>query len=75
MSENKNEIPKNAIITDVHTELIDLYNSIKEGKSDEIYKFMEINKNDEETYYKIRDNMKIETPLDNAKRFYYQRKS
>jgi DNA adenine methylase len=67
--------PLKSVITDVHVELIDLYNSLKEGKSDDIYKFMEATKNDEETYYKIRDTMEIKTPLDNAKRFYYQRKT
>jgi DNA adenine methylase len=36
---------------------------------------MEENDNTEDTYYKIRDKMKIKTPLDNAKRFYYQRKT
>lgn len=29
--------PKKAVISDVHTELIDLYKSVSEGKSDEIY--------------------------------------
>jgi DNA adenine methylase len=67
--------PQKAVITDVHTELIDFYNSIKNGHIDEIYKFMQQNKNDETTYYKIRDEMEILTPLDNAKRFYYQRKT
>lgn len=67
--------PDNAIITDVHTELIDLYQSIKEGKSEEIYKFMELNPNTEENYYKIRDTMAINNSLDSAKRFYYQRKT
>ena len=67
--------PKKAVITDVHKELIDFYQAIKDGKSNDIYKFMETNKNDETTYYNIRDNMKIETSLDSAKRFYYQRKT
>ena len=67
--------PTNAVISDVHTELIDLYKSIKEGHREEIYEFMKLNPNDEETYYKIRKEMEIKTPLDNAKRFYYQRKT
>jgi DNA adenine methylase len=33
------------------------------------------NKNDEETYYNIRDKMVINNSLDIAKRFYYQRKT
>lgn len=67
--------PKKAVISDVHTELIDLYQSIGEGKSNEIYEFMQNSPNDEETYYKIRDTMPIDTKLDKAKRFYYQRKT
>jgi len=67
--------PVKAVIGDVHTELIDLYNSIGQGKSDEIYKFMEQNPNNEETYYRVRDDMPINNRLDNAKRFYYQRKT
>lgn len=67
--------PKKAVISDVHTELIDLYQSVGEGKSNDIYEFMEKNKNDEETYYKIRDEMEIKEKLDSAKRFYYQRKT
>ena len=67
--------PQKAVISDVHAELIDLYKSIGDHKMDDIYTFMENNPNDEETYYKIRDDMLIEEPLDNAKRFYYQRKT
>ena len=67
--------PKKAVISDVHTELIDLYNSIGQGNANEIYKFMEQSPNDEDTYYKIRDEMVIHNKLDNAKRFYYQRKT
>ena len=67
--------PNKAVISDVHIELIDLYRSIGEGKSNEIYNFMLENPNDEETYYKIRDKMVINDKLDNAKRFYYQRKT
>ena len=67
--------PKKAVISDVHPELIDLYQSIKDGFSEDIYNFMVNNKNDEETYYKIRDEMVINSKLDNAMRFYYQRKT
>ena len=67
--------PDKAVINDIHTELIDLYQSIGEGESDKIYDFMENNPNDEETYYKIRDEMIINDKLDSAKRFYYQRKT
>ena len=66
---------KKSVISDVHNELIDFYNSIKNGKSNEIYNFMKQNKNDEDTYYKIRNNMVINNELENAKRFYYLRKT
>jgi len=67
--------PPTAVISDVHTELINFYQSIKDGKIQEIHNFMEASPNDEETYYKIRDKMEISTVLDSAKRFYYQRKT
>ena len=66
--------PKNAVISDVHSELIDLYKSVGKGKGQEIYDFMQNSPNDEMTYYKIRDEMVIKDELDRAKRFYYQRK-
>lgn len=67
--------PNNAVISDVHTELIDLYKSIGDGKGKEIFDFMKQNPNDETTYYKVRDKMEVNTPLDSAKRFYYERKT
>jgi len=67
--------PKSAVISDVHTELIDMYKSIGEGKMSEIYDFMKVTPNDEQTYYRVRDEMEIKSALDNAKRFYYQRKT
>ena len=67
--------PVNAVISDVHTELIDLYKSIGNCKGQEIFDFMKENPNDENTYYKVRDEMKINDTLDSAKRFYYQRKT
>ena len=70
-----NQSPNKAVISDVHKELIDFYQSIKEGKAKEIYEFMKIHPNDEKTYYKVRDEMEVKTPLDNAKRFYYLRKT
>jgi DNA adenine methylase len=69
------ENPLKAVISDVHKELIDLYNSIKDGKSVDIYNFMETHDNDETTYYEVRDKMENKTVLDNAKRFYYLRKT
>jgi DNA adenine methylase len=67
--------PIYAVISDVHTELIDLYKSIGDGKGQEIYDFMTETPNDEPTYYKVRDEMEINDALDSAKRFYYQRKT
>lgn len=67
--------PKKAIINDVHNELIDFYKAISDGKGKEIYKFMEQSPNNEETYYKIRDEMETNDYLEKAKQFYYQRKT
>jgi DNA adenine methylase len=66
--------PLHAVINDVHKELVDFYQSIKDGKSADIYDFMKSHPNDEATYYKVRayDNTDV---LDNAKRFYYLRKT
>lgn len=67
--------PKVAVISDVHSELIDLYSVIGQGQGNAIYKFMEQTPNNEETYYNVRDNMIVNDPLTNAQRFYYQRKT
>jgi DNA adenine methylase len=67
--------PAKAVISDVHTELIDLYQSIKDGYAPEIHQFMTLHPNNEDTYYQVRDKMVINSPLDNAKRFYYLRKT
>jgi DNA adenine methylase len=67
--------PPKSIICDTHIELIDFYNEIKNGNINKIYDFMETNKNDEDTYYNIRDNLKIENSIINASRFYYLRKT
>jgi DNA adenine methylase len=67
--------PSKAVISDVHTELIDLYKCIGCGKAKDIYEFMENTPNDEATYYNIRDVMAMNDALDIAKRFYYQRKT
>ena len=69
-----NQNPEKAVINDVHKELTDFYSSIKNGYADDIYDFMKNHPNDEQTYYKVRsyDNTDV---LDNAKRFYYLRKT
>ena len=66
--------PPKAVINDVHKELIDFYTSIKNGESSEIYNFMKENPNDEETYYNVRAHNPANS-LENAKRFYYLRKT
>lgn len=66
--------PVNAVISDVHKELIDLYQAVKNGHSADIYEFMQQNPNEEETYYKVRASAHIDQ-LDSAKRFYYLRKT
>ena len=66
--------PAKAVISDVHSELIDFYRAIQDGYSHSIVDFMNEHPNEEETYYKVRA-MDIQTPLDNAKRFYYLRKT
>jgi DNA adenine methylase len=67
--------PQKAVISDVHTELIDLYTNIQQGNATDIHTFMTQQPNNEATYYRVRDEMVIENSLDNAKRFYYQRKT
>ena len=66
--------PQKAVINDVHKELVDLYRAIKNGHADEIYEFMKEHPNEEEIYYKVR-NYEHKDMLDNAKRFYYLRKT
>jgi DNA adenine methylase len=69
LNHNKN------VISDVHTELTDFYQCIKNDKMLDIHTFMTENNNDKETYLQIRDHMEINSQLDNAKRFYYLRKT
>ena len=44
-----NLCPKKAVITDVHTELVDFYTAVKNKKMSDIYDFMSQNPNDETT--------------------------
>ena len=66
--------PQKAVINDVHTELVDFYQSIKNGYSNKIYNFMKEHPNQEEIYYKVR-SYKPSNQLENAQRFYYLRKT
>lgn len=67
--------PKKSVVSDVHKELIDFYISLKEGRGGEIHDFMREHPNTEEEYYKVRDLMEVSSRIDNAKRFYYLRKT
>lgn len=77
--------PKKAVISDIHIELIDFYSSIKEGHIRDIKTFMDEHSNTKEEYYKVRaihnrhlmkeKTDEVNTPLENAKRFYYLRKT
>ena len=69
--------PECAVINDVHKELVDFYQSIKDGHTDDIYQYMSDHPNEEEIYYQVRDGHGDATlsTLENAKRFYYLRKT
>jgi DNA adenine methylase len=67
--------PEKAVVSDVHKELIDFYTALKYGQGNDIYNFLCDNTNTEETYYKVRDQFDVKTQLDNAKRFFYLRKT
>lgn len=66
--------PRQAVLSDVHPELMDLYRQVAEGHASEIYEFMKDHPNDEATYYQVREWEPM-TPLQNAQRFYYLRKT
>ena len=51
-----------AVINDVHSELIAFYKEIGNGDvAPEIYQFIQSHENDEKTYYDVRDEMKTES--------------
>ena len=66
--------PSHAVINDVHPELIDFYKAIKDGYSKDIYQFMKNHPNHQDVYYNVR-SMVPSTSIENAKRFYYLRKT
>ena len=71
---NRHDKPN--VLNDVHTELMDFYRAMKNGQAHEIVRFMDTHPNDEETYYNVRDrNTSTPTSLENAKRFYYLRRT
>lgn len=63
------------VISDVHSELIDFYQCIKNDKAEEISSWIRYQPSCKNGYYKIRDDMEINSQLDRAKRFYYLRKT
>ena len=67
--------PEKAVINDIHPGLMNFYKNVKEGKGKEICKFVKETGVSEETYYYIRDTFPTLTSLDEAKRFYYLRKT
>lgn len=67
--------PEKAVLNDIHPELITFYQQIADGNGTLLYDMMKNHKNDEETYYNVRDHMQIETDLDKAFQFYYLRKT
>lgn len=63
------------VINDIHKDLINFYIQIKLGNSHIIYNLMKQYKNDEETYYYIRDTFIPSNDIENAFVFYYLRKT
>ena len=75
MYNNKLLIDKQVIINDTHKELINFYNQLKVNKFNVIYDFMKSNKNEEKTYYNVRDKLELKDDIIKACRFYYLRKT
>ena len=67
--------PQNGVIADVHPDLIALYRTIAAGQANEIHTFMESHPNEEEVYYRVRDEFTPTTDLERACKFYYERKT
>lgn len=70
-----NLCPKRAIISDTHSELINFYKQLKEGNGKKIYELMSQYKNNEKTYYSIRDDFKPKSDIEKAFVFFYLRKT
>lgn len=63
--------PKKAVLNDIHPELMQFYGRVKEPEGcARIAQFMAENPNDEETYYRVRDEYPV-----SPERFYYLRKT
>ncbi len=67
--------PRKAVINDIHPELTNLYQQIKDGYGPRLYEAMKDVKIDEQNYYFIRDVFEPENKFEEAFRFYYLRKT
>jgi DNA adenine methylase len=67
--------PQNAVICDVHPDLIALYRSIGRGEAGYIRQFMETHPNENDEYYRVRDEFQPTNDLERACKFYYERKT
>jgi len=67
--------PKRAIISDIHSDLINFYKTIKNNGAKSIYDLMRQYENDEKIYYFIRDEYEAKTNIEKAFKFYYLRKT
>ena len=65
---------KRNVINDLNKDLINFYQVIKDGKSEEIYDFMDLMPNNRKTYYEIRSSI-TENEVEKACKFYYLRKT
>jgi DNA adenine methylase len=66
--------PQQAVINDIHPDLISLYRAIGAGKRQELKTFMEAHPNTEQEYYVVR-GLTPATPEERAAQFYYLRKT
>ena len=67
--------PQKAVINDIHPELTNLYQQIKEGHSQRLYDTLEDMTFDEDMYYFMRDCFEPEDKFEEALKFYYIRKT
>lgn len=63
------------VIADVHDDLINFYQQIKNGHGPKMFKMMGLLGRSEKTYYYIRDNFVPADDIERALRFYYLRKT
>lgn len=65
----------NNVINDIHPELINFYQEIKNGHAEKIYQLMNCYNNEEDVYYYIRDKFKPMNNTEKAFKFFYLRKT